>query len=157
MKWKRQPMDRYLRSRKDCIEAWEKKELVTRCIDIDAGETRRRKLPPDDRWFYRYPLVEWGWDRESCIDAIKDAGLPMPGKSACFFCPAARKSEVLDLAKNYPDLFARAVAIERNSAAHTIKGLGRSYSWEDLVRKEDPSLVPEVTQLPCDCHEGEED
>jgi hypothetical protein len=158
VKWKRQPMDRYLRGLPDVKQSWERGELVTRCIGIGVEETRRKKLPPDDKWTYRYPLVEWGWDRAACVEAIKRAGLPQPGKSSCFFCPAAKKQEVLDLAEHHPDLFARAVAMERNSNAHKIKGLGRHWSWGDLVRVKAPHLLPETLTHPCDCiDDGEDD
>lgn len=157
VKWKRQPMDRYLRDLPGVKELWADGQLVTRCIGIDASETRRAKLPPDNKWIYRYPLVEWGWDRDACIAAIQRAGLPLPGKSSCFFCPAAKKAEVLQLAKEHPDLLTRAVQMERNSHAHTVKGLGRHWSWEQLVRSEAPETLPETVSMPCDCNDGEEE
>lgn len=156
VKWKRQPMDRYLRGRPDVVAAWERGELVTRCIGIDAGETRRRRLPPDAKWTYRYPLVEWGWDRDACVSAIARAGLPQPGKSSCFFCPAMREAEVIALSNDHPDLFARAVAIERNSHAHTIKGLGRRRSWEQIASDAHNPVDTEETK-PCDCADDGDD
>lgn len=57
-----------------------------------------------DRYAFRYPLREFGFDREKCIRVILDAGLPAPPKSACFMCPAMRQIEVLQLAKSDPDL-----------------------------------------------------
>ncbi len=162
VKWKRQPMDRWLRDQPQVQEAWNRGELVTRCIGIDAGETKRAKLPPDDKWIYRYPLVEWGWDRAACEVACRRHGLT-PGKSSCFFCPAARKSEIRDLATRHPDLFARAVAIERNSQAHTVQGLGRTWSWGSFMEADRrqgrlPGIFPETIDIPCDCHDsGTED
>lgn len=41
-----------------------------------------------DRYEIRYPLREWGLTRRDCGKMIADAGLPVPPKSACFFCPA---------------------------------------------------------------------
>jgi len=156
-KWKRQPMDRYLRDEVPEVKAaWSRGELVARCIGIDAGETRRRKLPPDNRYVYRYPLVDWGWDREACVDAVKRHGLPSPGKSSCFFCPAMKKHEIRDLAEKHPALVDRAIAIERNSKAHTIKGLGRHWSWEQFLA-DDQSYFPETLDVPCDCHDGDEE
>ena len=35
--------------------------------------------------------MEWGWDRDRCIRAIQEAGLPLPGKSSCFFCPSMKR------------------------------------------------------------------
>ncbi len=34
-----------------------------------------------------YPLIDAGMSRDDCIEIIKKAGLPVPDKSACWFCP----------------------------------------------------------------------
>ena len=65
---------------------------MVKFIGYDAGEGYRSDKvllgdladPKYSKW---YPLMEWGWDRAACQQAIKDAGLPQPGKSSCFFCP----------------------------------------------------------------------
>lgn len=74
------------------------------------------------------------------MDAIRRHGLPQPGKSACFFCPSSKKHEVFDLAIRYPELAKRALAIEQNADLHSVKGLGRSYSWEDYLIHMEPDL-----------------
>lgn len=50
-----------------------------------------------------------------------------------------KKHEVISLAREYPDLFQRAVKMERNAAPNleTVKGLGRNWSWESLVKADD--------------------
>lgn len=107
----------------------------------------------------RFPLIEWDWGQEECERAIQRAGLPMPPKSACFFCPSSKKSEVLSLAKNWPDLFARAVQIERVGMqdARTIKGLGRHWSWEQLAKADEAQyrLFDDPPQMPCMCDDGD--
>ena len=37
--------------------------------------------------------MDWGWTREDCIAAIQQEGLPLPGKSSCFFCPSMKKKD----------------------------------------------------------------
>lgn len=119
------------------MAAWERGEQVTRLIGLHAGEMKRGKIPDDAKYRYRYPLREWGWQQDDCIAAIRGHGLKVPPKSACFFCPAMRKVEVIQLAKESPELFARAVAIERNAieagSLETVRGLGRHWTWEGLV------------------------
>ena len=156
-KWKRYPMDKFCAAHEKSKAVWAEGGKVERCIGIDAGERHRAVLTEDKRYRYRYPLVEWNWDREDCVAAIKRAGLPQPGKSSCFFCPAMRKSEIFALEREHPDLFARAIALERNAVAHTVVGLGRNYKWENLVKadKAQGKLFPESTQIPCDCMDGE--
>lgn len=156
VKWKRQPMDRWIRDEwPEAREAWERGELVERWIGIDAGEQHRANLTADKRHRYRYPLIEHGLDREACEREISAAGLPVPPKSSCFFCPATRKHEIMDLAKKHPDLLKRALAIEANAETHTVKGLGRSWSWLDYLKRETAQgkLFPEAPELPCGCHD----
>lgn len=142
-RFKRRPIERHLKS----IGA----TGVQMLIGIDADESHRAKEIEGNR----YPLIEWDWGRHECEEAIKRAGLPQPGKSACFFCPSSKKDEILDLKRNYPDLFARAVAMEDNAELTSVKGLGRSFSWKEFVFG-DPRqdrLFPEI-EIPCDCYEG---
>lgn len=143
LRFKREPIEKYLRNH-GAKEA-------TRLLGIDADEPHRAKEYP----FVRYPLIEWGWGRQECIDAIARAGLSQPGKSACFFCPSSKKSEILDLKRNYPDLFALAVKMEETAENSSARGLGRSFSWKEFVYG-DPRqgrLFPEI-EIPCDCYEG---
>lgn len=152
-KWKMQPFRAWLLANTD--------NRVTVCIGYDAGEAHRAAKGDEYESGYdkRYPLIEWGWSREDCIAAIRRAGLEQPGKSSCFFCPSSRKSEVIQLAKQHPDLMARAIKLEQNADLSTIKGLGRRFAWADLVaadRAQD-NLFPEVTQdTPCGCFDGAE-
>lgn len=160
VKWKRQPMDRVIKKWKPAIEAWECGERVERLIGIDAGEAHRGQIPDDKRFTYRFPLIEWDWARDECVEAIQRAGLPVPIKSACWFCPAMRKVEVLALAKERPDLFDRAVEMEHNAKENldTIKGLGRHWSWESLVATDEAQgrLWPETVEMACMCLDGED-
>lgn len=137
-----------LRPQNAFVKQWAKGEPVTKLIGFDAGEERRAKPYPD----VRYPLIEWGWDRDDCIVAIKRVGLPLPGKSACFYCPSSKKAEVLELAQQYPELYARALAMEANAELQgSIKGLGRRWAWKETETATDVA-VPEI---PCGCFDGD--
>lgn len=134
---------------------------VTRAIGYDAGESRRgSNLTEDAKYKYWFPLIEWGWFLEDCKAAYVRHGLPIPPKSACFYCPSSTKAEVLALAQDHPDLFAQAVAMERNAAPNlkTVKGLGRHWKWEELVQisNQQMSLLPEAPQMACACFDSEE-
>jgi hypothetical protein len=140
-KWKAEPIDRYLRD----MGATD----VTILIGFDSDEPHRAK-PYEGK---RYPLIEWGWGRDECIAAIKRAGLKLPGKSACFFCPSSKKHEILTLKRDYPDLAARAVAMENNAELTTIKGLGRDFAWRDLLAWNEAQLdmFPHESRIEIDC------
>jgi len=60
------------------------------------------------------PLINMGIDREGCIKIIKEAGLPVPIKSGCFFCPYQPAKSWLNLLKNHPDLYEKAEVLEKN-------------------------------------------
>ena len=136
-------------------------------IGYDAGEEKRRlsALPPDltDRKYQKaYPLMEWGWDRNRCIQEIQNAGLPLPGKSSCFFCPSMKRREIRTLYHQYPDLLARALAIEDRARPNllTVRGLGRNYAWRDFIEADQAQqAIPGVfssENLPCSCSEESE-
>jgi hypothetical protein len=146
-RWKKQPQDKYLNHHgmKD----------ATRLIGIDMDETRRAK----DYHNVRYPLIEFGWGRDECVEAISRAGLSQPGKSACFFCPSSKPREIIALKRDHPDLFARAVAMERNAELTHIKGLGRNFSWEELVKWNEAQIdmFNNPIEYPCGCYDGDSD
>src|SRR5581483_6098060 len=102
------------------------------------GKRQGREAWLDQNFFvYWYPLMDWGYDRERCKQIIAAAGLPVPVKSACFYCPASKKSEITWLQEHHPELLERALQIERNAQPNltSVKGLGRSYSWGDFMRR----------------------
>jgi hypothetical protein len=126
---------------------------VVKVVGLDAGEQHRLtwarrevgagKRPSREQWLdahffvYWYPLMEWGYDRQRCEQLLADAGLLVPMKSACFFCPASKKGEIAWLAEHHPDLLERALRLERNAQAKltSVKGLGRSFSWEGYLSR----------------------
>ena len=144
LRWKVEPQDKWLRNNgmADAV----------RLIGIDAGETHRAKDYPNTR----YPLIEWDWGRDECVEAIARAGLPQPGKSACFFCPSSKPREILELGRTHPDLLQRALAMEANAELTSVKGLGRSFAWGDLVRFSEAQLdmFQHTTEIPCGCFDG---
>lgn len=78
--------------------------------------------------YYVYPLQLVGWDRERCIAEIQAEGLPVPPKSACYFCPSTRPHELVELAIEHPDLAWKILALEAAAAGNlsTIDGLWRA-------------------------------
>jgi len=125
---------------------------ATKLIGIDAGEMHRAK----DYDNVRYPLIKWDWGRDECVDAIDRAGLPQPGKSACFFCPSSKPREILELGRTHPDLLERALAMEARAELTSVKGLGRSFAWADLVKYSEAQLdlFSHTTEIPCGCFDG---
>lgn len=128
--WKREPQNKYVRTWEPAQIAWAAGLKVVKAIGYDAGpkDARRSFIEDDDEYSYTYPLRLWSWDRERCIEEIHRAGLPVPRKSACFFCPSSKPHEVAELVDEHPDLADRIIEMERRAAPHlrTIAGLWRS-------------------------------
>lgn len=158
-KWKIQPQDKLLNNFPPARTVWENGGKVTRALGYDAGERRRgENIKETDKYRFWFPLKDWNWYLEDCIEAFNRHGLPVPPKSACFYCPSSKKSEVLQLSKDHPELFARAVAIERTAAnLRTVKGLGRNWTWEELVKNAElEGQFVEAPQMNCTCMDSEE-
>ena len=93
------------------------------------------KAPGVSFW---YPLQEWGIDRQRCEAIIEAAGLQVPIKSCCFFCPGMKRVEIQEQARENPELHQRALDIEANfrGGRHFrqdgVQGLGRKWAWKDV-------------------------
>lgn len=138
-KFKIEPQERDVNRWSAAKACWKRGDKVVKIIGYGFEEQTRisKAKIEDDKYFYRFPLDEWQVDREGCVAIIKRAGLPVPGKSACFFCPSMRKPEIIQLRDESPDLLARALHIEKtaNDAGRnkTSKGLGRRFAWVDFL------------------------
>lgn len=150
-RWKIRPQQKRIR------EIYGKNASWRQAIGYDAGESRRSKMNPDTLVTNWYPLIEWDIYREDCVEICKNARLPI-AKSSCFFCPSSKKAEVIELSEKHPELFKRATDMEENAELTSIKGLGRSYSWRDLVHSKQPQaecdLNRQDNEIPCGCYDG---
>jgi hypothetical protein len=143
-KFKIAPQDKFCNNYAPFKKHWKSGGLVTKLIGYDFSETRRwmKSKVEDKKYRYEFPLVEWEWDRQACVDAILKLNILLPGKSACYFCPSSKKPELDQLKIQYPELLDKAIFMENNAKSKltSIKGLGRSFSWSDYVNNQ-------VTQL----------
>ena len=94
-------------------------ELVTVGLGITTDEIHRAKHRPiaKVRGFQKeiaYPLIELGMNRSHAQRVVRDAGLPVPPKSACYFCPFHTPTEWVRLRNARPDLFDKAVELEKH-------------------------------------------
>jgi len=171
IKWKQVPQDYFVKgclsgpNKCDPHPTWVRAQALgvkpIKLIGYDAGKAdirRSKRLKSDDPWFrYEYPLQILGWEREQCMEAIAAEGLPVPIKSACFYCPASKKWELWWLAGTHPHLLERSLEMEYKAltghhsrfdeiefgdswwnlvqgatsfpSSNTTVGLGRSMSW----------------------------
>ena len=178
IKWKQDPQDYFIKGCKSgpnaCAphaiwsETQARGERIVKLIGYDAGKAdlrRSSKVKSADADFdYVYPLQILGWTRAQCVKAIiQELGVDfVPIKSACFFCPASKAWELFWLAAHEPELFERALVMERTAltghhsrfsevefgdtwenmvktgdrfpSSNTTVGLGRSFAWNQWAR-----------------------
>ena len=160
IKYKGEPQD-------NALKKWAKENghpmPIRKAIGFDAGESHRTRptSAAPDIWWPWYPLVEWQWWREECQGAICRAKMPQPGKSSCYFCPAMKRSEVVRLKEQHPELLNRALAIE-DAAQETVttkRGLGgQGNLWREWLAMDDAQvklmLDIEPHETPCGCIDG---
>lgn len=144
-KWKRRPYLKFLKENG--------LKEVTAYKGYDMGEEHRVKDYNNKKETVLFPLITWEMDRMDCIKEIIDTGLPLPPKSACFFCPSMKKQEVQDLKKQSPALMAAAIRMERNakSTLKTVRGLGRNWNWEELIKQGQLDFRTQSPEISCDC------
>lgn len=117
LKFKIDPINAFLRKRCDWTKAeWAAGRKVTKVIGYNVDEPRRAKptFPGKEgqQFDAYYPLFAWGLNREDEAQIVRDSGLPVPGKSACFFCPHATDAEWLQLREQHVDLWEICLEIE---------------------------------------------
>jgi hypothetical protein len=66
----------------------------------------------DDGYTSAYPLIELGISRSDCLRIVREAGLPQPPKSSCWFCPYKTTDQWTTMRRERPELFTKAVGLE---------------------------------------------
>jgi len=108
MAWKIEPQNAWYKLQPNFRAAMNRGEKIVKLIGFEAGETHRtnradaraHSCGDDPVYDYAYPLMALGWDREKCKRVIAAAGMPVPPKSACVFCPNQKPEELSDLTED---------------------------------------------------------
>lgn len=136
-RFKVQPQNKYINSLVAAQKIWASGEKITKWIFYDSDEPQRAKEYEDDKFLVRYFLIENDIDRYECEKIIINAGLPLPQKSSCYYCPSMKPYEIIDLYLIDRAKFYEAIELERNALIGNrmtaVKGLGRNFSWWDLI------------------------
>ena len=128
------------------IEAWIGEAPACSYVAIRADESNRKGyISTKSNIQTRFPFVEDGIDRDGVMRILANAGIGLPTyyewrtRSGCYFCFYQRKAEWIGLAERHPELFERAVAIERkvlrdagidgNADFGNRAMRGRQYTW----------------------------
>lgn len=83
--------------------------------EIERANNRRAN-DYEQSWYpllhLEHRLAPYGASRDQCAAIIRDAGLPVPPKSSCYFCPFNKPTVWNDMARDEPALFDKACHIE---------------------------------------------
>ncbi|GEL19309.1 phosphoadenosine phosphosulfate reductase [Pseudonocardia asaccharolytica] len=123
-----------------------KNDPATVAIGISVDEIQRasnRRSHSYER--ITYPLLTLGLRRTDCARIIADAGLPIPPKSSCWFCPMQRPSVWAAMRVDEPDLFDRAVELE-DLLNRRRDRLGKDHVYLTRFAKPLRDVVPEGIQ-----------
>lgn len=129
-------------------------------LGIDAGEAKRAKLNSKKGVESRWLLIENDIDREGCEQMILSAGLVIPPKSGCWFCPFQRTQQWKKLRRTHPDLFCKAQKLEQRTMAYrTSKGKyafslrGDGKTLREIINDKQTALpgMEDLEFPPCNC------
>lgn len=67
----------------------------------------------NDGYISAYPLIELGINRSDCLHVVREAGLPQPPKSSCWFCPYKTTDQWITMRREKPKLFAATAELEK--------------------------------------------
>lgn len=95
-------------------------------ISLDEFQRMKDSLIPYIR--NEYPLIDLRLDRQDCKNLIARAGLPVPPKSSCFFCPFHTVKVWQELYDQEPELFQRSVMLER-TLNERLRSFGKDEVW----------------------------
>jgi len=105
-------------------------------IGFSTDEAHRIERAQPRAWErVEYPLLDipagvsgLHMNRDDCMRVIRDAGLPVPGKSSCWFCPMHRPAFWAEMRRDRPDLFWRSVDLEQTLNERRDR-LGKDHVW----------------------------
>lgn len=127
-------------------------------LAFSTDESKRAKISIEDGIEHRFPLLENNISRKKCKEIIKEAGLPIPHRSKCWFCPYQSIAEWKELRMNHPDLFCKAEKLEARNREYKIsKGekplylYGNAKPLKVVVDENQRRLFKQDEYPPCEC------
>jgi len=144
------------------VDKWLKKQgatienPATVGIGFSLDEIHRIKDRDGDfRIVKEYPLIDMRLNRSDCRNVISGAGLPVPPKSACWFCPYHRIKEWQRMKQEEPELFQKSVELERLMIERRTT-LGKDAVWMTAYGQPLDTVISDQTLMDFDdsCESG---
>lgn len=98
------------------IQKWLREQGVKYCeswMGISLDEARRARESTKNWFELRYPLLELSLSRDDCLWLIGSLGWPKPPRTSCYICPQQDDAAWIQLRKNSPEDWQKAVEIEK--------------------------------------------
>lgn len=114
-------------------------------ISVDEiGRANNRRVEPHEQIVY--PLLDLGIRRTDCARIIRDAGLPVPPKSSCYFCPFHRPETWHDMRREQPAEFEKACQLE-DLLNERRDELGKDHVWLTRFNRPLREAIPDGVDL----------
>ena len=155
--WKAKPITKYIKS----VIGKNPEEPALLAIGISTDELHRANNKHDNKWEKRvFPLLELGLSRGDCEQIIRDAGLPVPPKSACWFCPFNSATTWSEIRRDDPARFEATAMLEDEMNESRAKNGKVPFYWtnkplpmREVVAVQGPTLFDDVDGHQ-ECDEG---
>lgn len=112
-------------------------------VGLAKGEEKRTQRQLYSKGDYRFPLIEWGWTEQDCINYLKEKDLLNPLYSkfkrlGCWCCPKQSLSSLKSLYETYPLYWTKLKKYEADSPHGfkpniTLKELEEGYEHQKRV------------------------
>jgi hypothetical protein len=119
---------------------WPKVAVVEQWIGISRDEASRMKPSQLPAIQMRWPLIELGMTRHSCLLWLESHGYPTPPKSACTFCPYRSDAAWRHLRDTDPEGWNSALAVDRAIRSGLGNLTGTLYVHDSLMPLEEVDL-----------------
>lgn len=149
--WKVVPIDRWLAAH-GATQAQPAEAL----LGISVDEIERATGRASSYSTRAYPLLDLHLTRTECTWIIAEAGLPVPPKSACWFCPFYTDRQLAERHRDDPELYQRLVELEDGlNVQRDRRGLSRVFWSRSLVPlREMSEAQPSLFDGPESCDDG---
>ena len=115
---------------------------VIQLIGIAIDEQYRLERQYANRDDVRFPLVEWGWNEQDCLNYCYSKGYDWEGlyelfsRVSCWCCPLQPLEELRKLRTHFPDLWAELIDMDNRTwrkfrADYTVQQLDIRFAFEE--------------------------
>ena len=133
------------------IKDLRKKYDLVHCIGLAADEVKRLERPNAKESYFRYPLVEWGWTEQDCLEYCYSLGYDWEGlyqdfkRVSCWCCPLQPLDSLRTLRKKYPELWEELKDMDRRTwqqfrADYSVEELDKRFAYEEQRIAEGKSI-----------------